>query len=108
MKEYALISDRYVRIVNLRETDKFLINDANGCKYKKYNNEEYVASNLKFSDWAWHGDNVYEIDHPIVSETREKIRKANFLTSIKIKLKEYKIESYEDAERIRDFFNFDV
>lgn len=112
MKYYAVSESRYgshVKELELRETAKFLIDDKDRVKFRKVENEKYIATNSKLSDWTTTGYDIYPLDHSKPKEIIERNRMNLVVFTIKQEV-EKKINklSYDQYIELAKLLNIEI
>lgn len=110
MKQYHAVNGKHVRVMQLRETAKFLI-DGNGVRFKKTGKPDCIASNKGYSNWTSTGYEIYPFnhDHPLRLIKEEK--QGYFCMYVKEKLEKLcrdRNMTYERAKEINRLLGFEL
>lgn len=113
MKKYYAVNGKDVRIIELRETPKFLIssNEHYG-KFKKIENpkSEVIASSRRVSGWSYTGYEIYELtsEKPkqIIREKKEEYYVFNVKQELEKRIKN--IKTFEEALSLNDLLGLGV
>lgn len=106
--KYAIITGSRYRIVELRETAKYFIDDNLGDRYKKYDGEKYLAMQKNNIDnWRTTCSYVFNIDSQAVKDIIEAEKKQQIVNEVKTRLhKMIPSLTYERAIDIAKKLNF--
>lgn len=106
--KYAIITGRRYRIVDLRETSKYFIDDNYDERYKKCDGEKYIAMRKNNIDkWRSTYSFVYPVDSQEVKEIDEIEKRRQLVNEVKTRLhKMIPSLTYERAVDIANKINF--
>lgn len=106
--KYAIITGNRYRIVELRETAKYFIDDNLGDRYKKHDGEKYLAMQKNNIDnWRTTYSYVFNVDSDEVKKIIEEDKKRQMVNEVKTRLhKMIPSLTYERAVDIANKLNF--
>lgn len=109
--KYHAVNGKHVRVVDLRETAKYLIDDSGVYgKFKKVEGKSFIASNFKFQNWSHSGYDIYPLNHEyplrLIKEYKEEMYIYKVQEEIKNKFK--KLKSFDQALSLNDLLGLGV
>lgn len=119
-KKYVMVTDtwrkldpnkgKHYKVVELRETEKFLIEDKANLRFRKETTEgsESIASLTHRDTWWSTTYNVYALDSKYVKDLLEHNKRVKFLELVQEKLKALSPSTYEEALEIAKLIGVEV
>lgn len=109
--KYHAVCEKHVRVIELRETKHFLIDDTGSYgRFKKVNGSEILATNKRFSNWVHTGYDIYPLNHHHPLSLIKKAREEMFMFKVQEAIKEKfrKLNSFDQALSLNDLLNLGI